>query len=321
MKKFLKKFKIVNSFYEIYIGISEFLFKILSKVVSFFSNSKIVRRLVFNLLPINKDFYLDTIYGNFILNTNSRIISKKSYYSKTPYSSKSLIKVFKILEKENIDIDIFVDVGANVGTTSIASAYLNSNLDVLCIEGNSSNYSYLVKNIKLNNLENKVTAINSLVGESDNQRYFVEFVEEKGCSKVFNDLDELKRYQKKYKFNIKDSNLVTTVSLVSLLKNNLDKNLFIWLDLEGIDLEIIYGRLTEYLFPIYFEFNPSFYKFKYKNLDKYISKVEQYIIDCGYSFYYAEGFSFEKKEITPGFLNQITKKIGLNKGSENILII
>ena len=195
-EKFLKKFKIVNFFYEIYIGISEYFFNILSKVVSFFSNSKIVRRLVFNLLPRNKDFYLDTTYGNFILNTNSRIISKKSYYSKTPYFSKSLIKVFKILEKENIDIDIFVDVGANVGTTSIASANLNSNLDVLCIEGNSSNYSYLEKNIKLNNLENRVTAINSLVGESDNQRYFVEFVEEKGCSKVFNDLDELKDIKK-----------------------------------------------------------------------------------------------------------------------------
>ena len=83
MKKFLKKFKIVNFFYEIYIGISEYFFNILSKVVSFFSNSKIVRRLVFNLLPRNKDFYLDTTYGNFILNTNSRIISKKVTILKT----------------------------------------------------------------------------------------------------------------------------------------------------------------------------------------------------------------------------------------------
>lgn len=321
MKNFLKKFKFVNFLYESYIKFTEFLFKALSKATYFLSNFKIIRRLVFNLLPRDKDFYLDTIYGKFVLNTNSRIISKKSYHTQKPYSSESLIKIFTILEEENIQIDTFVDVGANVGTTSIAAIYLNPNLDVLCIEGNSNNYYYLEKNIKLNNLEKKVTAINSLVGEKNNQRYFVEFMEENGCSKIFNDLEELNRYKKEYKFKIKNSNLVKTISLLNLLKDRLEKNLFIWLDLEGLDLEIINGELTKYLLPIYFEFNPSFYKFKYLNLDEFIEQVEKHIIGCGYSSYYVEGFNFVKQQITPGFLNNITKKIGLNKASENILII
>ena len=133
MKNFLKKFKFVNFLYESYIKFTEFLFKALSKATYFLSNFKIIRRLVFNLLPRDKDFYLDTTYGKFVLNTNSRIISKKSYHTQKPYSSESLIKIFTILEEENIKIDTFVDVGANVGTTSIAATYLNPNLDVLCI--------------------------------------------------------------------------------------------------------------------------------------------------------------------------------------------
>ena len=105
MKNFLKKFKIVNLLFEFYINLIEKVTFWISKIFEKISQIKVIRRIIFNLIPRNKKLLIETIYGNFIMNTNDRIITKKSYVSKVPYSALSVKKTFDILEKEKIVIN------------------------------------------------------------------------------------------------------------------------------------------------------------------------------------------------------------------------
>lgn len=319
--RLLKKFKIVNFFFESFITLSESIFKPLSKILDFFSNIRLIRRLIFNLIPRNKNILINTQYGNYIFNTNSRIIAKKTFYKKIPYSASSVKNVLDILKKEDIKINYFIDIGSNVGTSSISASFMDNKLKFICIEGNEDNFELLTTNVKINNLEDRFSLENILVGENNQSRIFVEFIEEKGCSRVFEDKDELNRYINEFGFSINKTTEVTTKKLEEIIDNVIDENLFLWIDLEGLDLEILNSEISNKLFPIYFEFNPTFYKIKFKEYKNYIKKVESHLINCGYKYYFAEANSLKKETVEPSFLLNLISSVGENKASTNILLI
>ena len=318
---FLKKLKIINFLYEKFILFSEYIFKPISKVFEFFSNIKLIRRLIFNLIPRNKNILINTKYGDYILNTNSRIIAKKTFNNKEPYSANSVKNALDILRKEDIKIEYFVDVGANVGTSSISASFMDEELKFICIEGNEDNFGLLSTNVKINKLEDRFLLKNSLVGENNQSRIFVEFKEEKGCSRVFEDKDELNRYTNEFGFSINEATEITTEKLKGIIEHVIDKNLFLWIDLEGLDLEILKSEISNELFPLFFEFNPTFYKIKFKEYKNYIEEIENHLINCGYKSYFAEVNNLKKEEVGPNFLLNLINSIGENKGSTNILLI
>lgn len=67
--------------------------------------------------------------------------------------------------------DIFVDVGANIGAyTVLASGVIGCNS--VSIEPVPTTYNILEKNIQLNNIENKVLALNLAMGSNSGYTYF-----------------------------------------------------------------------------------------------------------------------------------------------------
>ena len=321
MKIFIKKFKIVNFLYEFFLSQSEKFFLIISKIGKKLLSLKFFRRLAFNLQSRDKHILLDTNYGMYIVNTNSRIIGKKSYYNNIPYSTKSVEKVLKILNKENIDFDYFVDIGANIGTSSISAAFINKNIKFLCIEGSEENFDLLKKNIKINDLENRFELHNTLVGNKDNPRLFTEFKEEKGCSRIFENNEELERYKKEYGFKVHSVKEVKIKKIETILKENFDKNLFFWIDIEGLDLEILNSDITKKCSPIFFEFNPTFLKLKYNFYKNNVEELEERFLEMGYKYYFLEARNFKKEEINKTFLLDIVDFLGENKSATNILVI
>jgi FkbM family methyltransferase len=321
IKIFLKKFKIVNFFYEFFLSLSENFFLIISKVGKKLLTLKIFRRLAFNLQSRNKHILLDTNYGMYIVNTSSRIIGKKSYYNNIPYSTKSVEKVLKILNKENINFDCFVDIGANIGTSSISAAFINKNTNFLCIEGSEENFDLLKKNVKINNLENRFELHNTLVGSKDNPRLFTEFKEEKGCSRIFENKEELERYKKKFGFKVHSVKEVITKKIETILKENLDKKLFFWIDIEGLDLEILNSDIVKNHSPIFFEFNPTFLKLKYNFYKNNVKELEERFLEMGYKYYFLEARNFKKEEINKSFLLDTVDFLGENKSATNVLVI
>ncbi len=67
--------------------------------------------------------------------------------------------------------DLFFDIGANVGSyTILASGYVRAN--TIAIEPIPETFTWLLKNIKLNNIENRVTAKNIGLGADNKKLYF-----------------------------------------------------------------------------------------------------------------------------------------------------
>jgi len=52
---------------------------------------------------------------------------------------------------------LIIDVGAHIGTFSMTASTLNSAIKIIAIEASSDNFKLLRKNIKINNLEDKVS--------------------------------------------------------------------------------------------------------------------------------------------------------------------
>jgi FkbM family methyltransferase len=321
MKTFIKKFKIFNFIFEVFISVSENIFLKISTISKLLLNLKIIRRLAFNLQPRNKYILLSTNYGMYVINTNSRVIGKKSYINNIPYSANSVKKVFDTLTKENIFFDYFIDIGANIGTSSISASFINEKIKFLCIEGSDENFYLLKKNVIINNLESRFELHNSLIGNKDNLRIFVEFKEEKGCSSIFENHEELERYKREFGYEVDSIKEVKTQKIEDILKIDFNKKLFFWIDIEGLDLEIINSEITKNKHPVFFEFNPTFYKLKLINYQNYLEKLEIKLMEYGYEYYFLEVNKFKKEKIMKGFLTHTSALLGENKSATNILLI
>jgi len=69
---------------------------------------------------------------------------------------------YKILKPEN---EIVIDIGANIGDSSIYFA-LNRAKHVIALEPYPSTFNFAVQNIKVNNLNDKITILNSGYGKA-----------------------------------------------------------------------------------------------------------------------------------------------------------
>ncbi len=78
---------------------------------------------------------------------------------------------FRLLEKvrqKYLKPDFtYLDCGANIGNHSLFFACVAKAKKVFAFEGNPPTYDILVKNIELNDLQNKVTAYNCVLGEKE----------------------------------------------------------------------------------------------------------------------------------------------------------
>jgi len=321
LKRILKKLKISNILFDFFISFSEKFFLINSKILEKIFKYKIFKRIVFNLQPTNKLICINTSFGKFLINTENKIISKKSFVNNMPYSANTVKKVLEILDKESIFIEIFVDVGANIGTTSISASFLNPNLNFVCIEGSKKNIELLELNVKLNNLENKFEIFNCAVGKSEMSNYFVEFKRDSGISRVFENNNEIEEYSKKFGLEVQNIVNIKTKNIDQLIDIKSSKNIFFWLDLEGLDLDILESNITKYCKPVIFEFTPTSYKLKNTNYKAELQKLERHLLNCGYRYFYVEVNDFKKEFIEINFLVEIAEYIGENKSFTNILII
>ena len=134
--------------------------------------------------------------------------------------------------------EIFYDIGANIGTYSLYAAK-KKNLNVIAIEPESSSYYYLNKNIFLNNLDNKITALNIALNDKDKLSYLrlIKF-EVAGTEINFDEKLDHKRREFKPIFN----QGVFGYSMDSLVeKYGLPTPNHIKIDVGGDDLKIFNG--------------------------------------------------------------------------------
>ncbi|ANV84735.1 hypothetical protein AWQ21_10310 [Picosynechococcus sp. PCC 7003] len=156
--------------------------------------------------------------------------------------------------------DYVIDVGANIGDTVLtASNLVGKNATVIAIEAHPRTFSFLIDNLKLNNIGNVITfnsAIGDMVGElefSDNWR---------------DDMNRVGKGSLKVSVNTLN-NLITNEDEVALLK----------IDVEGYEKFVIDGanKILKNVKCIYFEVGEqhfSMYNYSIKDLLDLLEKHE-----------------------------------------------
>ena len=201
-------------------------------------NTKIKKKIFYIVFTLFKPF----INGPIKLNFGKFFFY--SYPQRKNYSRSLLSKVNLHDEREinffikNIDDkSIFIDCGANQGFYTIPIAASNKNCKIIAFEPSVQEMEYLNQNISLNNIENIET---SYLGIGDKE----------GSFKFKN--DNLEKNSTKGGLIIENENETNEVKIIdvttldkfindSKLNINSGTKLFIKIDLEGYDINAVYG--------------------------------------------------------------------------------
>ena len=195
--------------------------------------------------------------------------SKDDFVIKTMYLNRKNhaedeMKLFHDLVKKFYDVDdsngLFLDLGANIGTTGIYfTNKLAPNLKLLAFEPDPENFKLLRINLILNNMaQNKAVAENFGLGVETSEMTMYRNIDNPGGNGMY--LDFLKP---------KDEWESEPIKIIPLDKYFDENKLsakdvkYIWIDTEGFEAQVLLGArniLTENPAPIFMEFSPRFWQ-------------------------------------------------------------
>lgn len=140
---------------------------------------------------------------------------------------------------------IFVDVGANIGTTSIEAARYDEVTRCIAFEPVSDNFSMLMANIYLNQLQSKIEAHNCAIGENEDKKQILISPHCSGDNRI--------RENKEAKFDIVSPDFINdavrqetvrTVTIDSHLAQDLKDIKFLWVDVQGYEFFVLKGCMS-----------------------------------------------------------------------------
>ena len=194
--------------------------------------------------------------------------------------------------------DLFVDVGANIGSYSILAATCKG-VDVIAFEPIPSTFSYLKKNIKLNLLDNQVRAMN--IGLAD----------QKGTLHFSQNLDTINHVILNNEKNYPSVNIE-----VQRLDDVLEKKCptMIKIDVEGYETQVLQGAKkvidNPTLIAVIVELNESG-----KRYGKDDNDVHQLLISKGFDCFKYDPFKYRLKSLQSKF-NKISNTLYLRNLDE-----
>jgi FkbM family methyltransferase len=300
MKKIKKIFFKLKAFlknnYPILIKIKRLLFLYhVNFLNKFIVNNK---KIFFDNIEKNKELLaINHFSEKYIVNSSDTIIGR-SLYVKGHYEFDTFLNVLKILENK-IKKKTLIDIGANIGSICIPAIKRKIFENCIAIEPEPYNYSLLLKNIFINNVNDKIQTLNIALGQNDNEQLKFELSEDN-----FGD-HRIKSTSNKKNFYDEDKRKVITVNvkrLDSIIKNCNPKNTLIWIDTQGYESFILDGGIITLSKkpPIVIEFWPY-------GLDKFNSYnlLKKNLIKVGYEHFYDLSSKDTPKSLTGSTLNQI----------------
>ena len=165
------------------------------------------------------------------------------------YEFEDMCFVLHFLRKD----DLFIDIGANIGSyTILASAEIGAK--TICIEPIPSTFDSLIRNIKINNVENLVTALNIGLGSAKSILKFTKSQDTTNHVARNEDIDTID---------------VPVETLDSVCEKKMP--ILIKMDVEGFETEVVKGAdvtlLNQHLKAIIIELNDYSLQYGYKTED------------------------------------------------------
>jgi FkbM family methyltransferase len=116
-----------------------------------------------------------TLHGRFRVSTRDTAIARDLYIS-GKFEEDILTRAFSVLEQHGVlkdhKVDLLLDVGANIGVTSISMMEMGLARRAVAIEPDNLNHRLLVNNIKTNGKSGCITAIQTAVSDFEGTAEF-----------------------------------------------------------------------------------------------------------------------------------------------------
>lgn len=201
---------------------------------------------------------VDGTNETYLFDIKDTAISSKIFSSGKTYSEEEIRMFFYMTEKyygfKPRKGDIFLDIGANIGTTSVYVAkYYKETLNVISFEPDPHNYKYLQLNIILNDCKN-VTAENIGLSNKSEKKDMMVFQDNRGKNRMISPASgPLSQGEEAIK--------VQAICLDEyIVKNDIEKDKikYIWIDTEGYEPYVVAGMsdlLSNGKIPLFMEFS------------------------------------------------------------------
>ncbi len=209
----------------------------------------------------------------YVFSPKDRIIGESMLRTGVNFAEEQIKAFFELTDKYYGKKDrtgYFLDVGANIGTTSIyVKKIINPNLKIVGIEAGKDNYAAFKMNCIANDLD-EIRVVNVAVGDEMGYASFNQNINNPGGSNVSWTENS----------SPKGEEVVELITLDELCKReginpkNLD---YLWIDVEGFEANVLKGafEVLGHRIPLMQEFNPFAYEER-GLLDQYCEIMEKY---------------------------------------------
>jgi FkbM family methyltransferase len=170
-RKFFFKIKFFLKKFPFFVKINTFIFSNLNNLHINFINKFIVnnKKLTFDNTKKNTELLTVNNYSEkYIINSDDKTISR-SLWINGDFEFDIFLHALKILENK-IKKKKLIDIGANIGSICIPAIKRGIFEHGLAIEPEPYNYNLLLKNIFINDLNNKIETLNVALGQIDNEK-------------------------------------------------------------------------------------------------------------------------------------------------------
>jgi FkbM family methyltransferase len=284
-----------------------FLRKIKYRIVNIYTNKHI--NVLNNFIINNKSIAFDNIEKNtelltinkysekYIVSSSDKIIGR-SLYIKGDFEFDIFLKTIKILENR-ITRNNLIDIGANIGSICIPAIKRGIFKNSIAFEPDPFNYDLLLKNVFINNLNDKIRVLNYALDQVDDRQLKFELSDDNfGDHRIKSNSKEKNLYNEDKRKNI----IVNTKKLDTIMKNFNPQDALIWIDVQGYEAFILDGGATTLSKkpPLVIEFWPY-------GLDKFNSYhlLKQNLIKAGYKNCYDLNCNNYIENLTGNILDKI----------------
>lgn len=210
---------------------------------------------------------------NFIFPRTDDSIGLRMAYSGITWSAEMMEKAFSFVHENQTfrSNGIFLDIGANIGTTSLYIKHRYPESKIIAFEPGSLSFNLLRCNCILNGYED-IRLENYGLGKKDSEAELIVDKRNLGLAHIANDSGEGEK--------IKITSLDTFITANRISSSDIS---FIWMDVEGYEAEVVLGSQGTGVFargiPFVQEFNPDIYLSK-GNFELYCQEIKK-----GYSYF------------------------------------
>ena len=234
-----------------------FLESILKKIILFFKKTKNQNLSRSALSAIyrtakNERYLLKNNTNEVLIVHTNELISEKIFIDGS-FEFLAFEKTIAIIKKFS-KLNTLVDIGANIGTTSIPALTKGFFKNAIVIEPEIKNFRILMSNIYLNNLEKRITAHNLALTDKENSLLYLEIFKEGNNGKHKISKENLINK----KFDSKNIQKAKGNTLDKIAPNITREDSLIWMDAEGYEGIILKGANSTIVkkIPLVVEFDP-----------------------------------------------------------------